>query len=288
MFEKKIVILGGTGFIGRSFKEFYLERETEVLTPSRQQLDLLDRNSCTEYFSHHKPDVVIFSVVNVASVVESIQSFYNVYSNHKQIGRLICFGSGAEYNPSAYTPLMNEEKILHSYPESGYPLAKFVTGKEIEFGAFNNAINLRLFGVYGEYEDFKRRFISNNICRVLSGHEISMNRDMNFDYIYVKDLCFIVDQLITNVSLKERSYNLCSGQSTSLRKLADTIADAIGYQGKIIVKEEGKNPEYSGDPSKFFNEFGAFNFTPHTTAIKNMVTYFKAEFERSEEMKVDG
>ena len=63
-------------------------------------------------------------------------------------------------------------------------------------------MNLRLFGVYGEFEDYSRRFISNNICRVLSGLPISMNRDMKFDYIYMNDLCFIIEKVILKSDFK--------------------------------------------------------------------------------------
>ena len=155
---------------------------------------------------------------------------------------------------------MSEHNFTHSFPENGYPLAKFMMGREIEFGPCDNVINLRLFGVYGKYEDYTRRFISNNICRILSELPISMNRDMKFDYIYVNDLCQIVDQLITTTPLKERSYNLCSGNPVSLKFLADKIVEGMEYDGDIIVRQEGMNPEYTGDPRKFFNEFGVFDY----------------------------
>ena len=51
--------------------------------------------------------------------------------------------------------------------------------KDIEINP-RNIYNLRVFGIFGKYEDHTRRFISNNICRVLCGLDISMNKNMLF------------------------------------------------------------------------------------------------------------
>ena len=286
MSELKITIFGGTGFIGRSLKKYYSDKNCNVLAPTRQEVNLLDRNECTEYLDTNRPDIVIFAAVNVLSVEESVQSFFNVLSNYRKFGRMICFGSGAEYNPKVYTPLMIEHKFTSSYPENGYPLAKFLMAREIELGPCKNAVNLRLFGVYGEYEDHSRRFISNNICRVLSGLPLSMNQDMKFDYIYVYDLCKIIDEIINKNLLSERSYNLCSGKPVTLKHLAHLIARQMDYKDEIIIKKTGMNHEYSGNPKKFFAEFGMFDFTQHQNAICKMVEYFINQFENSDQMKI--
>ena len=109
----------------------------------------------------------------------------------------------------------------------------------------------------GKYEDYTRRFISDNICRVLCNLNISINRNMYFDYIFEKDFCKVVEIFIDQ-DPNYCSYNICAEKSISLMELAEMIRNIDGGNAQIIVKNEGLNPEYSGDNSRFINEFGKF------------------------------
>ena len=283
----KILIIGGTGFIGRHLKEYFLKTtDFNILTPTRKELYLVEFSSCYEYLKTNQPDIVIHSAVNINSVEDSIAMFFNIIRCHSFFGKFLNLGSGAEYNPTIYTPKMTEEKSLVSYPDKGYSLSKFVQGREIEYGPLNNLTNIRLFGVYGEYEDFSRRFISNNICRVLSGLKISMNKDMNFDYLYINDLCSIIKTIILKNDLKYKTYNVCSGNPTSLIELAKIIKKVMNVEEEIVVKNSGKNPEYSGNSSKIQKEIGQFNLTPHIESITKMVKYFENEYDINPNMKI--
>ena len=57
--------------------------------------------------------------------------------------------------------------------------------REIENCQFNNVFNLRLFGVYGKYERYDLRPVSNNILRALSGLPIKIYQDMKLDYLFI-------------------------------------------------------------------------------------------------------
>ena len=133
----------------------------EVIFPTRQKLNLLDRTACKEYLSTLMPDAVIHCAVNVDSVEDSLLSYFNVVSCHQSFGKLVYFGSGAEYNSEHYIPLMKEDYSKNSFPDGGYPFSKWLIGNAIENNHFEKVINLRLFAVYGIYENFNRRFISN-------------------------------------------------------------------------------------------------------------------------------
>ena len=276
----KVLIIGGTGFIGKHLKNHFNKSfKFTTLSPTRKDLNLVDFNSCFNYLKSHKPDIVIHSAVNIASVQDSIAMFFNIVRCHRFFGRLINLGSGGEYNPSLYTAMMTEDKSVESFPDNGYFLSKFVQGREIEYGPIDNLMNLRLFGVYGEFEDYSRRFISNNICRVLSGLPISMNRDMKFDYIYMNDLCFIIEKVILKSDFKYKTYNVCSGKPVKLSDLAKIIKDVMSVNDDIIIKNSGLNPEYSGDSTKIQLEMGQFDLMPHSSSILNMVNYFTTEIK---------
>ena len=54
----KLLITGGSGFIGRNLAEQYAGRH-DVFAPSRHQLDLLDAVAVRDYLEAHRFDVVI-------------------------------------------------------------------------------------------------------------------------------------------------------------------------------------------------------------------------------------
>jgi len=276
----KVVIIGGTGFIGKHLKEYFSDQvQFKILSPTRKELNLVDFNSCFDYLKSQKPDIIIHAAVNIASVQDSIAMFFNIVRCHKFFGKLLNLGSGGEYNPTLYSPKMSESRAIDSFPANGYFLSKFVQGREIEYGPIGNLMNIRLFGVYGEYEDYSRRFISNNICRVLSGLPISMNRDMKFDYIYINDLCVIIEKIILKNDFKYKSYNVCSGKPVRLTSLAKIIKETMSVEKDILIKNSGENPEYSGDASRIEKEMGEFDLTRHSESILNMVNYFEKEIK---------
>ena len=60
----KIVIFGGTGFIGRNLKEYFQSNTSyEVDCPTRQQLNLLDEKAVDEYLRNTRPDVLINAAI---------------------------------------------------------------------------------------------------------------------------------------------------------------------------------------------------------------------------------
>jgi GDP-L-fucose synthase len=131
-----------------------------------------------------------------------------------------------------------------------------------------------VFGIYGKYEDYTRRFISNNICRVLAGKDISINRNMLFDYLYVNDFSRMLEIFIKNDPL-QKSYNICTSDPIDFLTYAAMIRDVDGGDLIIEVKQEGMNTEYSGDNTRFLQEFGNFSFTEPEVAISELYDWYR-------------
>lgn len=55
----KLMITGGTGFLGRRAAAWFREQAFQVLTPSHGELDLTDGEAVRNWFREHIPDVVI-------------------------------------------------------------------------------------------------------------------------------------------------------------------------------------------------------------------------------------
>ena len=275
--SKKIVILGVTGFIGKNLSE-YLSSNTNLILfkPTRAELNLLDSNEVFNYFKKIKPDFVVIAVIDIKSVENSLRIFHNIYNAKNNIGLVVNLGSGAEYDKRVYLPNMKENYIGCSLPIDTYGMAKYLIGQEIENNISEKFLNLRIFGIFGKYEDISRRFISNNIIRALSGLSISINKDMYFDYIDVEDLAYFLHTYVFKIKLTNKTYNFCRGKSYSLMNIAKIIQNKIN--ANIYIKQTGFNLEYSGNNSLLLSEIGNFEFKKIDTSIQELIDYYKHNF----------
>lgn len=272
----KILVTGSTGFIGKNIAEYLSKsNELEILTPARVSLDLLNSLDCESFLIKHKPDVLIHSAVDISSVENTLKMFFNLYNHRNLYGRMVQLGSGAEYDNRCYVPRMNESKFGQSIPVDTYGMAKYLISREIESHDDKKAINIRLFGIFGRYENYSRRFISNNIVRVLCGLPISINKNVNFDYISVDDLSKFIQKIIKYENFSYKSYNFCRGQSVSLYALAELIQSKFDNKPEIHLKSEAMGIEYSGDPSRVFDEFGHIDFEDISISIDGLIKYYR-------------
>ncbi|MDP3705975.1 MAG: NAD(P)-dependent oxidoreductase [Legionellaceae bacterium] len=271
----KILITGTNGFVGKNLLEYYQSRYEHVYSPKRADLDLLDSQAVENYLAKHRFDVVINNAVTLTSVEQNIKIYFNLERCSDLFGFMINPGSGSEYDPKHYEPKMKESYFGKYIPDDIYGFSKYVIAKDIEYKS-GNIVNLRLFGVFGKYENYKRRFISDNISRALSGMDLSVNKNVYFDYLYIDDFCKITEMVIKKRP-KKHTYNICTGERIDLFSLARTIRDVHGHEVLIQVKQEGLNPEYSGDNSLFISEYGNFNFTELKKSIALLYQWYRDE-----------
>jgi UDP-glucose 4-epimerase len=268
----RVLITGSTGFIGRNLKEYFQERGYQINCPGRADLNLLDSDAIREYFTRNSIDVVIHCGITLTSVEENLKMYFNLERCSDLYSRMICVGSAAEFDMRNYAQDMTEDYFRKFIPTDIYGFSKYVVAKDIESNKAD-ILNLRVWGIFGKYEDHSRRFISNNIGRALSGLNISMNINMAFDYLYVNDFARIVEMFLDN-SPKHKIYNTCVGTPVDMQTLAEVIRDVHGQDVPIVVKEEGRRAGYTGDNSLFQNEFGPFEFTDIRTSVSELYDWY--------------
>lgn len=269
----KILITGATGFIGRNLKEYLQPIYDSLYCPTHQELDLLDADAVGSYIRKRRFDIVVHCGITLRSVEENLKMYFHIERCADDFGFLINVGSGAEYEKSRGLTRVTEERFGQGVPSDIYGFSKYVIAKDIESHR-RNIVNLRVFGIFGKYEDYTRRFISNNICRVLSDRSITMNRNTVFDYLYVDDFSRIVESFF-HQRPNHSSYNICNGHPLDFFSLAEIIRDVDGKDAPIHVKEKGWNPEYTGDNARFLNEYGDPGFTDHKEAIAELYRWYK-------------
>jgi UDP-glucose 4-epimerase len=275
----KLLITGGAGFIGRNLAEYFAPRYG-VFAPSSSQLNLLDARAVRKYLCANGFDVVVHAATVRSNrhlgapadmLDRNCRMFFNLARNDGLFGKMIHFGSGAEYNRVGLPARVREDYFDTSVPTDPYGYSKYICAKYIERS--DRIVDLRLLGVFGKYEDYAVRFISNACCRVLKGLPIVIRQDVVFDYLYVNDLAKITDWFI-NHEPHYKAYNVCSGAGVALTRLAGTIAEVSGRNPELIVTTGGLAPEYTADNALLLNEIDGYTFSKMPACIKELYTWY--------------
>src|ERR1019366_8732547 len=222
----------------------------EVLAPSSAELDLLKERKVRDYLTAHSFDVIVHTATTRSNrrlaapsdlLDRNCRMFFNLARNQERFGKMIHFGSGAEYDRNQLPPRVREDYFDTRVPADAYGFSKYICTKYIERS--ERILDLRLFGVFGPYEDYTVRFISNACCRVLKGLPIVLRQDVVFDYLYIKDLVKLTMWFIEN-NARHKAYNVCSGRPVALTELARIVAQVSGRNPNVSVMTEGMGPEY--------------------------------------------
>lgn len=293
--KKRILLTGASGFIGRNLGEYlksYKFAEYWVFAPTHQELDLLDKEATKRYIINNSIDVIIHCAnvnnlkhnINQYSMLNmSLQMFISLAEVSPIYDKMLYFGSGAEYDRFFGKHMLVEEDLGSQIPQDPYGFAKYIEAKLVS--SFDNIYDLCLFGVYGKYEEWQRRFISNNIVRSLKQLPMTLKQNAMFDYLYVEDLCRIVVWFIEHEP-KHKRYNVCTGQPVDLLSLAHIINDISGLDRAIEVEKDGWQPEYTGDNSRLLCEIGGFRFTDVRESIEEMWRHYTEHIDEYDKSKL--
>jgi len=275
----KIFVTGGSGFIGRNLIE-YLGKSHSVYSPTHAELELTEENAVRAYFNLHKFDVVVHSAVRPGhrnakdpsrQLYINLRMFHNLLRNKDSFGRMLFLSSGAVYDVSRPMVKVKEADFDTYVPSDEHGFSKYIIAKEIE--NLDNVTELRLFGIFGKYEDYAIRFISNSICKALFGLPITLRQDRLFDYLYIDDLMPIIDYFLAAPG-KYTAYNVTPDSAAGLLELAGKVRKIVDKDVPIIVGTPGRGLEYSGNNCRLREEISGLKFTPVDAAIRRLYAWY--------------
>ena len=256
---KKILLLGGFGFIGTNILKYIDSRarsEFSVVVFDRfpKHLDNLSFNCVKKVYSgdfsddyllgkvflENHFDIVIHSLS--ASVPSTSQDNmfdirYNVLPTigvldqmvKHNVNHIVFISSGGAIYGDHYVYKSGhiEEEVL--FPKSAYGVSKLIIEKYLYLYSVQHNVNslvLRLSNPYGPYHYSQKQGIINiAIEKALSETPFVIWGDGNGkkDYIYIEDFCDILLKLIDNIDFSYSVLNVGSGQLWSVNMIADCI-----------------------------------------------------------------
>ncbi|HVZ59140.1 MAG TPA: NAD(P)-dependent oxidoreductase [Patescibacteria group bacterium] len=276
----KVAIFGGSGFVGRNIVE-QLDTRYELLAPTRQELNLLEEKSVQSFLAKATPDVVIHAV-NIGGTrkdkdtelifFNNLQMFFNVVRAKCYYKKLIFLGSGAEYDKRNPLIKVKETDFGKSIPADYYGLYKYICSTVI--AGLDGAVSLRIFGLYGKYEDYSIKFISNTICKSIFNIPIVINQNVFFEYVYIDDFINILQHFIDHTP-KHKFYNIGTGEKVELKTLAKIINNLAEKKQNISLRKKSLSKEYTCDTKLLKTEISNFRFTPVEVAIRKLYSYYE-------------
>ena len=277
-----ILITGSGGYVGKNLKEYFAEKHS-LLTPRSFELDLTNAEDVKEYFSKNDIDFIVHcgSVGGYrthqdkdTTIEDNLAMVENILNNKKVECRVILFGSGAMYNKFRDLKKVNETEIGKNIPEDLYGKSKLLISELIKNRA--DVLCLNIFGCYGKHEK-ETRFPTYVIKQNLNHLPIEINQNVVFDYLFIEDLCKIIEFFIESIFPKENIINVTPTESISLAEIANIINSLSDYKSEIVIKNQKLNYEYTGSNQRLLSLIPDFEFTSYENGLKKLWSYINEE-----------
>ncbi len=278
--KQKILLTGGSGFIGRNILESFLAEKYDIVAPGRHELDLMDTNSVDSFFKTRTFDVVVHSAVKPGHrnaldhdrlLYSNLKFFETLLRHRSRYEKFINLGSGAVYDTSCSISMVSESSLYNRIGASDHDFCKYVISRQIQ--DLDGFVDLNIFGIFGKYEDYAIRFISNAICKTLFDLPITLRQDRLFSYLYIDDLMPILAFFIDN-KVAHRSYNIVPDYTTSLLGLATLIQEISGQNEPVSVLTPGFGLDYTGSNARLLGEFPTLSFTSLPLSVQLLYNWY--------------
>ncbi len=273
--DAKIFIAGPRGLVGSALIRHLTKKGyTNLLTPSHEELELLDTQSVATYFKQNKPDYVFLAAAKVGGIMaNSTYPADFIYQNlmiqnniihqsyvHK-VKKLLFLGSSCVYPKHCPQP-MKEEHLMTGPLEptnSPYALAK-IAGIEMCW-SYNRQYNTKFIPVmptnmYGPNDNFDLQTSHVLPALIRKFHEAKEKKAVSVtvwgtgtpkrEFLHADDLAdaciFIMNKSFSDDTFKNQPlYNIGTGKEITIKELALLIRKIVKFEGELIFDESKPN-----------------------------------------------
>lgn len=302
-FSSKIFIAGARGLVGSAVvRRLHKEGYANLLTPTREELDLTSQSAVNAFFLEKRPEFVFLVAGRVGGIHANsrypadfirdnllIQALVIDAAHRYGTRKLLDLGSSCIYPKLAPQP-MTEDCLLTSALEptnEWYAIAKIAGLKMCQ--AFHrqydfNAISLMPTNLYGPGDNFDLKSSHVLPAMLRKFHDANETGATEVilwgtglpkrEFLFVDDLADACLFAMKNYN-HEQFLNVGTGEDLSIRSLAEMVAEVTGFNGKITW--DSTMPD--GTPRKLLNvsRIQSLGWKPQTnlkTGIKISYKWF--------------
>jgi GDP-L-fucose synthase len=297
----RVLVTGGGGFVGSHLVERLREDGHEVVAARRRDHDLTTEGDAAGLFADARPELVFHLAAEVGGIGANRANpgrywYANLVmgahvleqSRIHGVGKLVIAGTVCAYPKHTPVPF-SEDDLWNGYPEetnAPYGVAKkaVLVGAQAyreQYGL--DAVYLLPANLYGPRDNFDletSHVIPALIRKMLEARdEVVLWGDgsPSREFLYV-------DDCVEGLLLAAQRYdgaapvNLGTGIETTIRELAETIADVTGFEGELVWDTSMPNgqPRRSLDASRAAELFGFRARTPLREGIERTVAWYRS------------
>lgn len=273
----KIFVTGHRGMVGSALvRKLKADGYANILTRSRNELDLLDQRAVATFLSKEKPDYLFIAAAKVGGIqANNLHRADFLYQNllieanlihgaHLAgVQRLMFLGSSCIYPRDCPQPIKEEYLLTGPLEQTNEPYAiakiagiKLAESYNKQYGRqYVSVMPTNLYGPNDNY-DLESSHVLPALLR--KAHEAKLRGDAEFkvwgtgeprrEFLYVDDLADAC------VHLMKQGYdgplvNVGTGDDITIRALAETVMDIVGFKGRITF--DSSKPD--GTPRKLLD-----------------------------------
>jgi len=306
--NKKIILTGGAGFLGRFvYQKLIAFEPAEVFIPRSKDFDLRVEINVQRLLKEYKPDIVIHLAGAVGGIGINRENpgkfFYDNISmgihlieesRKNKIEKLVCIGTTCAYPKFTAAPF-SEDELWNGYPEetnAPYGIAKkalLVQCQSYRRQYGMNAIYLLPVNLYGPYDNFdlhSSHVIPAIIRKVVEAKRAGQNKIVVWgtgaptrEFLYVEDCA----DGIVQATLKYNGaapVNLGVGREISIKNLVELICELSNFNGVVewdATKPDGQ-PRRCLDTRRSREYFGWAATTDFKAGLLKTIQWFEDNF----------
>ena len=314
--QSRIFIAGHRGLVGSAIHRVMTARGfSQIITRSRDELDLLDQSATAAFFTREKPEVVVLAAARVGGILanatypaefigENLLIQSNVIHSAWKSGveQLLFLGSSCIYPKYAPQPI-HETHLLSGLLESSnrpYAVAK-IAGVEMCW-AYNRQYGTRYLAVMpnnlygpGDNYDLATSHVLPALIRKAHEAKCAGAADLEVwgtgtprrEFLYSNDLAdaclFLLTRspdVVADLFSEDHAplINIGSGQEVSIRDLADQVRGVVGFTGEL----EWDSSKPDGTPRKWVDveRLDALGWSATTTLAEGLGLAYQDFLER--------
>ncbi len=247
-----------------------------LVTRTRQGLDLLDQRATFDFLQAEKPDYIFMAAARVGGIhanntyradfiYENLTVQNNILHGAIKAGvKDLCFlGSSCIYPRDCPQPIKEDYLLTGPLEQTNEPYAiakiagiKLCESCNCQYGTrFVSVMPTNLYGPNDNYD-----LVNSHVLPALirKAHEAKLRNDPEYvvwgtgtpkrEFLYVDDMADACVLLMEH-NIHDGIYNVGTGTDVTIRELAETVMDVIGFEGKIVF--DSSKPD--GTPRKLLD-----------------------------------